>query len=97
MERGRPYDLPQTCAAQRQTSVAAPIRPASFPSEACTTLTMLAVPDMACSEIARRIGARPVDVGPLENAGTLERLTAMIIGMNIRLKRRHIGIRFTGL
>jgi len=51
----------------------------------------------AAAEIARRIGARPVDVGPLENAGTLERLTAMIIGMNIRLKRRHIGIRFTGL
>lgn len=49
------------------------------------------------AELARLIGTRAVDAGPLENAGTLERLTAMIIGMNIRLKRRHIGLKFSGL
>lgn len=48
-------------------------------------------------DLARRIGTRAVDAGPLEVGGTLERMTAMIIGMNIRLKRRHIGLRLTGI
>lgn len=47
--------------------------------------------------LVEAIGARPLDAGPLENSGTLERLTALIIGMNKRYKRRHIGLSFTGL
>lgn len=51
----------------------------------------------AAARLVEAAGARPLQAGPLENGSTLERLTALIIGMNKRYKRRHIGVRFTGL
>jgi NADPH-dependent F420 reductase len=46
--------------------------------------------------IARIGGLRPVDAGPLENARTVEALTALLIGINARYKT-HAGVRITGL
>lgn len=42
-------------------------------------------------------GCRWVDGGKLENARTVEAITALLIGMNIRYKVAHVGIRLTGL
>ncbi len=43
-------------------------------------------------------GLRALDGGPLSNARTVEQLTALIIGLNIRHKcPEGLGIRFTGL
>jgi NADPH-dependent F420 reductase len=43
-------------------------------------------------------GLRGVDGGPLSNARTVEAMTALLIGMNIRYKQPEgLGIRFTGL
>lgn len=47
--------------------------------------------------LIEKIGVRALDAGPLRNSQSLERMTALIIGMNIRYKRRHIGVRFTGV
>jgi 8-hydroxy-5-deazaflavin:NADPH oxidoreductase len=48
-------------------------------------------------ELARKIpGIRAIDGGKLENARIVEQITALLIGMNIRLKG-HSGIRITGL
>lgn len=44
-----------------------------------------------------RIGGRCIDAGPLRQSQTLERMTALVIGMNIRYKRKHIGISIHGL
>lgn len=41
-------------------------------------------------------GCRYVDAGPLANARTVEAMTALLIGLNIRYKK-HTGIRITGL
>jgi 8-hydroxy-5-deazaflavin:NADPH oxidoreductase len=47
--------------------------------------------------LVRKIpGARTVDGGKLENARIVEQITALLVGMNIRLKG-HAGIRITGL
>jgi NADPH-dependent F420 reductase len=43
------------------------------------------------------LGTRGIDCGPLRQAQTLERITPMLIGLNIRHKRRHTGVRITGL
>jgi len=43
------------------------------------------------------LGTRGVDCGPLRQAQTLERITPMLIGLNIRHKKRHTGIRISGL
>lgn len=43
------------------------------------------------------LGTRGIDCGPLYMAQTLERITPMLIGLNIRYKKRHTGIRLTGL
>ncbi len=51
----------------------------------------------AVAELCELIGLRPIDVGGLHHARTLEGTTPIIIGMNKRLKSRHIGIRFTGV
>jgi hypothetical protein len=45
---------------------------------------------------AKLPGVRAIDGGKLENARVLEQITALLIGMNIRLKG-HGGIRITGL
>lgn len=42
-------------------------------------------------------GARPVDAGPLENSRTIEQLTALLVGLNIRHGVKGAGIRITGL
>lgn len=48
-------------------------------------------------KVAARIpGVRAIDGGKLENARTLEQITALLIGLNIRHKG-HGGIRITGL
>jgi NADPH-dependent F420 reductase len=48
-------------------------------------------------ELARKIpGVRAIDGGKLENARTIEQITALLIGFNIRLKG-HSGLRITGL
>lgn len=47
--------------------------------------------------LAHDIGLRGFDAGSLLNARTVEGLTPMIIGMNKRYKRGHIGIALTGI
>jgi len=42
-------------------------------------------------------GVRAVDGGRLENSRTVEQLTALLIGINIRYKVKHSGIRITGI
>lgn len=49
------------------------------------------------SSLIEKIHGHPVIAGGLLNARVLERLTPMIIGMNKRYKKRHIGIQVTGL
>lgn len=46
--------------------------------------------------IAAISGCRYVDAGPLANSRTVEAMTALLIGLNIRYKT-HTGIRITGL
>jgi NADPH-dependent F420 reductase len=57
--------------------------------------------DPQASELTRTLsakiaGVRAIDGGKLENARTLEQITALLIGLNIRHKG-HSGIRITGL
>ncbi len=48
-------------------------------------------------EIAEEIPkVRAIDAGPLENARTVEQITPLLIGLNIRYKCRGSGIRITG-
>jgi NADPH-dependent F420 reductase len=47
--------------------------------------------------LARDAGMRGIDAGPLKNAGVVEGLTAVLIGINIRNKIKHSGIRITGV
>lgn len=50
------------------------------------------------TELAEKIpGVRAVDGGKLENARTVESITALLIGLNSRYKAHSVGIRFTGL
>ena len=48
-------------------------------------------------ELARATGARAVDVGALQQAHTLERLTALLVSAGRRVRRHELGIRITGL
>jgi NADPH-dependent F420 reductase len=48
-------------------------------------------------QLANDAGMRGVDAGPLQNAGVVEGLTAVLIGINIRHKIKHSGIRITGI
>lgn len=43
------------------------------------------------------LGTRGFDCGPLRQAQALERITPLLIGLNIRYKKRHTGLRLTGL
>ncbi|MDQ7850088.1 MAG: NADPH-dependent F420 reductase [Armatimonadota bacterium] len=43
------------------------------------------------------LGARALDAGGLTQAATLERLAALVIGLNQRYRRRAVGVRFTGI
>jgi 8-hydroxy-5-deazaflavin:NADPH oxidoreductase len=47
-------------------------------------------------ELAERLGARAVDVGPLANSRALEGMTSVILNVNKRYKA-HAGIRLTGI
>jgi len=51
----------------------------------------------AILDMGQKIGLRAFDVGPLHQARTLEGLTPMIIGLNKKYKKRHIGIKLTGI
>lgn len=48
-------------------------------------------------ELARLAGLDAFDAGPLQNAGVIEGLTSILIGLNIRLKAKGTGIRLTGV
>jgi NADPH-dependent F420 reductase len=65
----------------------------------CDVIVCSDDPDAAelTRELAAKIpGVRAVDGGRLENARTVEQITALLIGLNIRHKG-HAGIRITGL
>lgn len=47
--------------------------------------------------LARDLGTRGIDAGPLINAKAIEALTSILIGINIRYKVHGSGIRITGL
>lgn len=47
--------------------------------------------------VAKISGARPVDLGPLENSRYAEQLAALLITLNLRHRVSSSGIRFTGL
>lgn len=51
----------------------------------------------AVAPLAEALGTRAIDCGPLRQAQVLERLTPLLIGINIRYKRRHAGIKLTGV
>jgi NADPH-dependent F420 reductase len=48
-------------------------------------------------ELAGSIGLRPVDAGPLSNAGPIEGITAVRATINRRYKLKNSGIKITGL
>jgi hypothetical protein len=49
-------------------------------------------------ELSAKIpGVRALNGGKLENARTVESITALLIGLNIRYKVHSAGVRFTGL
>jgi hypothetical protein len=48
-------------------------------------------------DLCTAAGMRGVDAGPLQNASVAEGLTAVLIGINIRHKIKHAGIRITGI
>ncbi len=47
--------------------------------------------------LGRSLGLRPVDVGPITNAGPLEGITAVLATINRRYKLKSSGIKITGL
>ena len=49
------------------------------------------------AELGRSMGLRPIDVGPLSNAGLLEGITAVLATINRRYKLKNSGITITGL
>ncbi len=48
-------------------------------------------------ELAQAFGARALDVGALRQTHTLERMTALLIGLGRRLRRHELSVRITGL
>jgi len=48
-------------------------------------------------QLAERIGARVLDCGALRNARAMELMTALLIGLEQRYKKRDIGFRFSGV
>jgi 8-hydroxy-5-deazaflavin:NADPH oxidoreductase len=48
-------------------------------------------------DLVNAIGARGVDCGGLAAASTVEALAVLVIGLNVRYRRRHLGIRIAHL
>ncbi len=48
-------------------------------------------------DLAGTIGARGVDAGGLAAAATLEGLAVLLVGLNVRYRRRHLGVRIAHL
>ncbi len=48
-------------------------------------------------DLAKSMGLRSIDVGPLTNAGPLEGITAVLATINRRYKLKNSGIKITGL
>ena len=48
-------------------------------------------------ELAQAFGARAVDVGALRQTHTLERITALLVGLGRKVGRHELGVRITGL
>lgn len=48
-------------------------------------------------ELANNIGLPGLNAGPLKVSSTLERITAMVIGINIRYKKKSIGVDFSNI
>jgi NADPH-dependent F420 reductase len=48
-------------------------------------------------DLAKSMGLRSIDVGPLTNAGPLEAITAVLATINRRYKLKNSGIKITGL
>lgn len=63
--------------------------------------TLIAGDDQEAKEIvsimAEKIGLRPLDAGPLRVSSILEELTSLLIGMNMRFKKKSIGVTFTNI
>jgi len=106
------HSLPEgSCAQRLQAQLAEARVVAGFHTVSAALLAELARPldqdTLVCgedagaksvvAEMARAIGLRPVDAGGLAQAATLERLAALVIGLNQRYRRNSIGVRFTGL
>lgn len=51
----------------------------------------------AAMSLAAAMGARGVDAGGLDSAATVERLAVLLIGLNVRYRRRHLGVRIAHL
>lgn len=51
----------------------------------------------AAMALGRSMGLRPIDAGPLTNAGPVEGITAVLATINRRYKLKNSGIRITGL
>jgi 8-hydroxy-5-deazaflavin:NADPH oxidoreductase len=49
------------------------------------------------SELAATMALRPLDIGPLTNAGPLEGITAVLATINRRYKLKNAGIKITGV
>jgi glycosyltransferase involved in cell wall biosynthesis len=49
------------------------------------------------AELGRSIGLRPIDAGPLSNAGPVEGITAVLATINRRYKIKNAGIKITGI
>lgn len=49
------------------------------------------------ADLGKSMGLRPVDVGPLSNAGPVEGITALLATINRRYKLKNSGIQITGL
>ena len=48
-------------------------------------------------ELIQLMGMRGLDAGALSNARVIEGLTVVLIGMNIRYKKKNMGIKITGI
>ncbi len=48
-------------------------------------------------EIIRRIGAKPYDAGPAQNAYVIEGITGVLIHLNRKYKSKHASVKITGI